>query len=123
MEENNQLFEHLNDKDFNIEELYRGKGPILLALFSDSSSDILSHEAVLFPGKILNMTKPNPPVNIQRTSSTLIGRHRIMFEVIEKLLKTRIVHIVGQKGIGKSSLIKQVGYFLHTRNNFHEGIF
>ncbi|CAG9327374.1 unnamed protein product [Blepharisma stoltei] len=128
VDSNSKLFEHFNHEDFNIEELYKGKGPILLGkgdkpLFSDSSSDILSHESVLFPGNVLHTSIQGQYVNIKRTNSSLVGRHRAMFEVIEKLLATRLVHIVGPKGIGRSSLIKHIGYYMHTRQKFPDGIF
>ncbi|CAG9316601.1 unnamed protein product [Blepharisma stoltei] len=128
VDSNVKLFEHLNDDDFNIEELYEGKGPILLgkgdtALFSDSSSDILSHESVLFPGHVLHTSKQGQFVNIQKTNSSLVGRHRAAFEIIEKLLQSRLVHIVGQKGIGKSSLAKHIGYYLYARDKYHDGVF
>ncbi|CAG9321183.1 unnamed protein product [Blepharisma stoltei] len=126
--ENKILFQHLSGISKNRPKLYLGKGPILIgngnvALFRNSIHNILSSESLLNPGRILDMTHPTPPTNINKKKNHLIGRHKLMFEIIQELFDKKIVHIVGQKGVGKSRLAKQLMSFVNSRYIYNDGTF
>jgi len=40
-----------------------------------------------------------------------------------KLSKTSIINVYGDEGVGKSSLVRAVGYHLMRRNSFKDGIY
>lgn len=94
------LFLHSNRAKHNEIYLYKGKGPILIgngsmALFRNSVHNILSSECVLNPGRTLDMTNPCPPTNINQRKTNLIARHRPMYEIIQEVLRKKIVHLTG----------------------------
>lgn len=40
-----------------------------------------------------------------------------------KLSKTSIINVYGDEGVGKSTLVQEVGYNLVMRNSFKDGIY
>ena len=122
--ENKVVFEHIPHRKGN----YQGKGPVLLgdaksALFSDEEVGILSSQARLQSGSLFDTSKPKPPTNIKKRENAFVGRKCLMYKAVSALKHKKILHVNGVKGIGKSSLLKRVGYFLNAHNYFKEGIF
>lgn len=121
------LFDHLCAKNSDIHNLYQGKGPVLLgegekALFTDTRRPFGS-EVFLDFGMPLNLSSKKPPTNIERKVNSFVGMYKSVFEILRLLKNDGIVHVVGQKGIGKTKLVQHIGLFLNGRKHYKQGIF
>ncbi len=102
-----------------------GQGPVLLpeeedhleVLFSDS-------HFTLVPGRVEDISFTRHPNNIKKVYLPFTGRKLEMYEVCELACKTKgFINLYGDPGIGKTSFVLDVGYYLLTRSPFVNGIY
>jgi ABC-type lipoprotein export system ATPase subunit len=67
------------------------------------------------------------PTNIikLRPPTPFTGRQIEIFKVINyiKDATVKMINVYGPSGIGKTRFLIETAYFMHTRHDFHDGIF
>lgn len=74
------------------------------------------------PGKVQSLIKEPEYSILPSRISELKGRQREIYDIIMKLNKNRLVVITGEKGIGKSSVMKNICHHMKYRNYYQNGI-
>ena len=100
---------------------------LLPALDSDEDE---RHHVSLFPDMCRNKEtewiRPAPLhiENLPAPPDGFVGRQLDMFNIVSTLIKKsrRIVSVIGEKGIGKSAIVKKAIHYLADRGSFADGI-
>ena len=96
--------------------------------FSEYFSNFFNHksknELIINEGELndLSIIRPNL-IKIEKRIFPYIGRKIEMFNTIKCLKKYKDVVIYGEPGIGLTSFLKEVGYYINVRNIFKDGIY
>lgn len=126
----NQVFDYLGEKYFNGKPRSYvtsviGPGPILLPQGADHSEALFS--AGRFPlatGWIEDISSTVCPTNIEKVVLPFTGRRFEMYTIIQKIRNRQgFLEITGPSGIGKTTTVLQMGYYILNRNLFPDGIF
>jgi len=133
-----KAFEAANDKVLNYlgatyfegivgEDVNRiiGQGPVLLPEDEDHTEVLFSDSHfTLVPGRVEDISFTRHPNNIKKVYLPFTGRKLEMYEICELACKTKgFINLYGDPGIGKTSFVLEVGYYLLTRSPFMNGIY
>jgi ABC-type Fe3+/spermidine/putrescine transport system ATPase subunit len=91
-----------------------------IKLFDNKSIE----DAMLFDGQILDLSKNRARLwQVKKRMTAFIGRKRELYNLSMMARNMTKSNLVGKSGCGKTFLIKELCYFLYTRNYFRDGIF
>jgi len=114
-----QLNEREIDSLNNCANLIQKEDNINYKLFDNSDNEYLINE-----GELNDLSRARTILsNVEKRNFPYIGRKLEIFESLNYLQRYQDVIVFGESGIGKTSFIKEVGYYLYVRNRFKNGIY
>lgn len=104
-----------------------GEGAVLLCSETTECMDLeilFGPKATkLVEGDPEDISNPRSPTNLTKVFLPFIGRHKEMIEIMHALKENTFLKITGPQGSGKTRLVLETAYHLHTRNHYPQGIF
>ena len=60
------------------------------------------------------------PLNLKKRNYPFVGRKQLIHDILDKLYSSiKILNIYGESGVGKTELLKELGYFAYQRNYYY----
>lgn len=117
------------DTDLNVIDwwsLNKENDPVLI----DPDNPLHDQPVLVFnddsTGKKVELSSIRGPCNIRcdgLPQNTYVGRQGEIYNIMNILRQTRCINLFGSEGMGKSELVKQIGYYLYVRNKYPDGIY
>jgi len=125
-----KVFDYIGEKYFDgkprsyVSQII-GNGPLLFPHDTDHSEVLFGPGRFpLAVGDLEDISNTTSPTNIEKLYLPFTGRCVDFYQVMKKITENRgFLEITGPHGLGKSTFVLHLGYYLLGRNLFPDGIF